>query len=140
MADSTSHGLRAALRVIDERVSNLEFQLQVAVAARESITKMLATLEGFEAPEPPATSPSAEPRSSVEDSPRLSLVDRLVQLIADSDAGTAWKAREFARALYDPDPTTSQVEGVRTYARRLVDRGLLVKNSDGSFTKVEVTG
>jgi hypothetical protein len=141
MAESTAESLRVALDAVETLLASLEPQVKAAIATRAQILELLATLESKPA-EPASVRGSEETAAKaapeVDDSRRLSLVDRLVHLIVESAAGTTWKAKEFAIALYESAPTTSQVEGVRTYARRLVDRGLLVKNDDGSFTKVEV--
>ncbi|KQS98716.1 hypothetical protein ASG23_13290 [Cellulomonas sp. Leaf395] len=131
---------------MDARLADLERQVRLTLTARNALRDLLAAIPTSTSP-PVSGLPATETLASqtrtasddADETTRPSMVNRLTQFIADSETGMTWKARELATAVYDTDPTPGQVEGIRTYARRLVDRGALVKNSNGSFSKVEVT-
>jgi hypothetical protein len=139
-----------ALSVL-EALHKVEAQLAEATGAVERLTRLRDSLREVlddtnlagESHSPAATSeapgPMPESRAALIER-RMELGDQIHAMIASAGPGTAWRAGEIARRVLPDNPTRSQVESVRTSAQRLVDKGVLVKNGNASFSLAQGGG
>lgn len=135
MTEASGEGFGSTLRQLDRRIADAEAELKLLVKARDALRDVVAASSHLPTVPPPAQELDASDNEEGGHA-RSSIVDRLTRLVESAPAGTTWRAAELAARLYDSAPSNGQVEGVRSYARRMVDKHLLVKNANGSFTKV----
>ncbi|MFK4208655.1 hypothetical protein [Streptomyces sp. NPDC030920] len=130
--------LEAAEIELDRRVIARE-ELVEALAASAAGTTALTEAE-TEAESVPASSPL--PGTTVpswrEGPPATALApdyQRILGMLADRPGQEPVKAKEIA-VMLGLEPTPAKVEGVRSKARRLAERGWLVQEASGMFSAV----
>lgn len=136
-------GLREEAAWVAEMVETAEIELDRRVIAREELVEALAasaaeTTAVTEAAT--ATVPAPLPGTTVppwrEGLPATVLApdyQRILVVVADRPGQGPVRAKEIAVVL-GLEPTPAKVEGVRSKARRLAERGWLVQEASGMFS------
>lgn len=124
--------LEAAEIELDRRVIAREELVEaLAVSADEATAVPEAAAESVPVPLPGTTVPSwHEGLPATVLSPDY---QRVLGMVADRSAQGPVRAKEIAVVL-GLEPTPAKVEGVRSKARRLAERGWLVQETSGMFT------
>lgn len=133
--------LRAEADRVLAELREAELDRERFVVAREAVVEVLAGPCGAESvgassedPEPsPSSVGSVVPswREGLEVSALSLEYQRVVSVLAA--AGTALTCKDLASGLGVETAVKTRVEGVRSRARRLVDRGWLVREPSGGF-------
>jgi hypothetical protein len=130
--------LEAAEIELDRRViarEELVEALAVCAAETTAVTPALSEMEAESAPVP-APLPGSMVPSWQEGLPVTVLApdyQRILGVLADRPSSRSVRARQITVAL-GLEPTPAKVEGVRSKARRLAERGWLVQDASGKFS------